>query len=115
MKRPEKKPRAYRTSSVEAGGKMADRPRSREEYHSWRWTQLSRAFRQSHPLCEQCKRRGVITPAQVVDHIIPAQICKDFWDQSNWQSLCRKCNTQKGNKDKRIIHQSCGGEGGQNL
>ena len=115
MLRPTKKERAYKPKRVEVGAKMEDRKRSRDEYHTWRWTKLSRAFRESHPLCEQCRRRGVITPAEVVDHIIPVEVCADFWDQTNWQSLCRKCNIEKGNKDKRMIHNARRGEGGSNL
>lgn len=93
----------HRTSDPEHH-KMEDRPRSRKEYHTARWTRESKLFRQKHPLCEMCKAKGIITPAEVVDHIIPVDICKDFWDKSNWQSLCRKCNIEKGNRDKALIH-----------
>lgn len=31
--------------------------------------------------------------ATVVDHIIPHRGNKDlFWDESNWQALCKKCH-----------------------
>ena len=85
--------------------KMEDRPRSDQRYHTARWTRESRAFRSEHPLCEECKKRGILTPSQVVDHIIPVAICADFWDQSNWQALCKRCNMAKGNRDKRLINQ----------
>lgn len=118
MMRPEKKNRAYKPMRVEVAP-MGNRPRSRDEYHTWRWTKLSRAFREAHPLCEECRRRGVITPAEVVDHIVPVEVCADFWDQSNWQSLCQKCNNEKGNRDKRLIQKARGrahkGVGGLNL
>ena len=39
-----------------------------------------------------------------MDHIIPFPLC-DFWDKTNWQSLCRKHNIEKGNKDKRLLHE----------
>nr|DAP90113.1 MAG TPA: HNH endonuclease [Caudoviricetes sp.] len=39
-----------------------------------------------------------------MDHIIPVAVCSDFWDKTNWQALCRKCNIEKGNKDKRLIN-----------
>lgn len=84
---------------------------SREEYHTGRWTRESRAFRESNPLCAECYDKGIITPTEVVDHIIPAAICDDFWDVSNWQPLCRQCNAEKGNRDKRLINEYRKGKG----
>lgn len=86
------------------GNKMENRPRSRDEYHSARWTRESRAFREAHPLCAECRRKGIITPSEVVDHIVPVSVCLDFWDKNNWQALCRKCNIEKGNRDKKLIN-----------
>ena len=39
------------------------------------------------------------------DHIVPYPVCGDFFDSTNWQSLCSKCNAEKGNKDKKIIQE----------
>ena len=86
------------------GKKMENRPRSREEYHSARWTRESKVFREKHPLCAICLEKGLLVPSEVVDHIIPVAVCSDFWDKTNWQALCRKCNIEKGNKDKRLIN-----------
>lgn len=72
-------------------------------YHTTRWTNLSRRWRLAHPLCEECKRKGVIRAADCVDHIVPVPICKDFFDESNLQSLCRECNNLKGQRDKAKI------------
>ena len=84
--------------------KMEDRPRSNDLYHTNRWTRESKAFRNEHPLCQECLKNGIYTPSEVVDHIIPVAVCDDFWDQSNWQALCRKCNIKKGNRDKKFIN-----------
>lgn len=92
LTRPWSRPREIRT-------KMEDRPVSDSRYHTRRWTRESAAFKASHPLCEECGRKGRITPAEVTDHIIPVGF-HDFWDQRNWQALCRKCNIVKGNQDK---------------
>ena len=81
------------------------RKRSDDPYHSWRWTRLSRAFRAEHPLCEECRRRGIIKAATVVDHVVPWPVCEDFFDRSNLQSLCEACNHDKGQRDKVIIRQ----------
>lgn len=93
LTRPWSHPREVRT-------KMEDRPVSDPLYHSRRWTRESAAFKVSYPLCAECNRRGRISPAEVTDHIIPVGF-HDFWDQNNWQSLCRKCNIIKGNRDKK--------------
>jgi 5-methylcytosine-specific restriction protein A len=42
-----------------------------------------------HPLCVYCMGMGKVTPATVVDHIIPHRGDMDlFWDEGNWQALC---------------------------
>lgn len=79
------------------------RPRSDDPYHTSRWTRLSRAFRAEHPLCAECLRKGIIKEAEVVDHIIPWPVCKDFYDRSNLQSLCAECNRLKGIRDRDTV------------
>lgn len=81
------------------------RDRSDDSYHTYRWTRLSRAFREQHPLCEECRKRGVIKPAEVVDHIVPWPVCEDFFDRANLQSLCGDCNNAKGQRDKKLIQE----------
>lgn len=103
MKRPEILKPSWVPSS-RTPQRMETRPRSMDEYHTARWTRESAAFRKDHPVCEECLRHGVIRRSEVVDHIVPAPVCEDFWDQSNWQALCRKCNIAKGNRDKKIIN-----------
>ena len=79
------------------------RERSADPYHTSRWTRLSRAWRMMHPLCEECKRNGIIKAGEVTDHIIPWPVCQDFYDESNLQTLCEECNHAKGQKDKKLI------------
>lgn len=82
------------------------RERSAKPYHSRRWTEFARAFLESHPLCEECKRKGIIKAAECVDHIDPWPICEDyFFDTRNLQALCNQCNIDKGNKDKKRIQE----------
>lgn len=57
----------------------------------------------SHPLCAECRRKGIIRQAEVVDHIVPWPICGDFFDTSNLQSLCEDCNREKGYRDRPLI------------
>lgn len=106
MNKPKANSRPWQVSKPGAPvKKMENRVRSRSEYHTYRWTKESKVFRESNPLCELCASRGIASPAEVVDHIIPIAVCNDFWDKSNWQSLCRKCNIEKGNRDKRLINE----------
>ena len=80
-----------------------ERERSADPYHTSRWTRLSRAWRMMHPLCEECKRNGIIKAGEVTDHIIPWPVCQDFYDETNLQTLCKDCNHAKGQKDKKLI------------
>jgi len=91
----------------QAAGRMAERPRSSDLYHTSRWTRLSRAYRAEHPLCAECLKAGVIKEAEVVDHKTPWPVCgtDGFFDRANLQSLCQTCNIAKGNTDKRIIRE----------
>lgn len=82
------------------------RERSAAPYHSRKWYNLSRAFLQDHPLCEECKKNGILKAAQCVDHIVPYPICKDyFFDRRNLQALCFDCNAKKGIKDRPKIQE----------
>ena len=89
--------------TVEADSGKYVREASADLYHTFRWAKLSRAFRDAHPLCEECRKRGVIKAAQVTDHIVPYPVCGDFFDVSNLQALCEDCNRAKGNRDKKLI------------
>ena len=61
-----------------------------------RWQRESKQFLQSHPLCVECVKLGRYTKATVVDHIVPHRGDQRlFWDQSNWQSLCKPLEHSK--------------------
>ncbi len=56
-----------------------------------RWRTARKRFLQTHPLCAECMKENSITPATVVDHIIPHRGDQSlFWDESNWQGLCER-------------------------
>jgi len=53
-----------------------------------------------NPLCVECKKQGKITPATVVDHIVPHKGDQEkFWDPNNHQSLCDTCHNRKTAKE----------------
>jgi 5-methylcytosine-specific restriction protein A len=61
-----------------------------------RWRKARALFLRQHPLCAECRRNGALTPATVVDHIIPHRgDLTLFWDQKNWQPLCKSCHDRK--------------------
>ena len=61
-----------------------------------RWRKARALFLSQHPLCAACEGKGRITPAQVVDHVIPHRGDKQlFWDRDNWQALCKPCHDAK--------------------
>ena len=90
---------------IEKGERYA-RERSADPYHTRRWHTLSKAFRAEHPLCEMCRKNGIIKPSTCVDHIEPWPICADrFYDRTNLQALCDDCNHLKGQQDKKKIQE----------
>ena len=41
-------------------------------------------------------KEGKLTPATVVDHIVPHRgDPRLFWDEKNWQPLCKECHDRK--------------------
>ena len=69
-------------------------------YNSSRWQGLRRYVLNKQPLCVECLKAGVVTPATVVDHIEPHKGNVDlFWDENNLQSLCKSCHDRKTAKE----------------
>ena len=61
-----------------------------------RWQAARRLFLRAHPLCVECLKHGILRPATVVDHIVPHRGDANlFWDEDNWQPLCKRCHDTK--------------------
>ena len=61
-----------------------------------RWHKAHSRFLKQHPLCAFCQAEGKIVLATVVDHIIPHRGDQRlFWDQTNWEALCKECHDKK--------------------
>ena len=61
-------------------------------------------FLKRHPWCIRCKAKGRLVPATVVDHITPHRgDAKLFWDEKNWQPLCKSCHDHKTMTEDRDI------------
>lgn len=63
-----------------------------------------------------CQKRGLIVPAEVVDHIVPHRLTeakrsgdkeaikkaqKLFWDRKNWQRLCKLCHDSDKQREEK--------------
>ena len=68
-------------------------------YNSKRWRSLRNYFIQMYPLCVNCKRKGEIKNARVVDHIVPINMGGSPIDIKNLQSLCDPCHNSKSAKE----------------
>ena len=67
-------------------------PDTNQRYgRAWRRTRLQ--YIQSHPLCEQCKREGRLTPAEEVHHIVPLADGGTN-DAGNLMALCKSCHSR---------------------
>ena len=61
-----------------------------------KWRRARKAYLRKDPLCIICREEGRLTPATVVDHIIPHRGDPGlFWDENNWQPLCKDCHDRK--------------------
>lgn len=71
-------------------------------YNNRRYRRLRSLFLQSNPLCIECKKNNKVVAAEVLDHIIPHRGNVElFWDENNWQSLCKTCHNAKSGRESK--------------
>lgn len=69
---------------------------AKEKGYDSRWRKARARYLKAHPLCVRCLREGKLVKATVVDHIVPHRGDKKlFWDENNWQALCKRCHDKK--------------------
>lgn len=80
--------------------------------YTYRWQKESKAYLIRNPLCENCLNEyDVIRAATEVDHIIPHKgDMKLFWDETNWQGLCKSCHSKKTAEEQRYSNGLVGSE-----
>ncbi|MCE5267221.1 MAG: HNH endonuclease [Planctomycetaceae bacterium] len=79
-------------------GAEYDRSRANAQQRGYNsvWQRKSKVYLREHPLCAECQRRGRVTVATCVDHIVPHRGDRRlFWDEANWQGLCAPCHSIK--------------------
>jgi len=70
---------------------MKNKPAWANWYGLARWKKLRRRHLSKDPLCLYCKKEGLITAANVVDHVTPHRGDPAlFWSEDNLQSLCKR-------------------------
>ena len=70
---------------------MADWP-----YNTTAWRKLRRAKLDKQPLCQPCRERGTLTPANTVDHNVPIAKGGDaFPPLDGLTSMCARCHNEK--------------------
>lgn len=76
-------------------------------YFTSKWKALRIAQLRKAPLCAFCLSQGVITQANIVDHIMPHKGKRElFYDDKNLQSLCKHCHDshkQRFEKSNKVI------------
>ena len=79
------------------------RRQQRQDCYSMKqWKELSKWYRQLHPICEMCAQRGDVTPSEHVHHILspfepnlPSEVkFERLLDVSNLMALCRDCHNE---------------------
>ena len=79
-------------------------------YNTKRWKDLRRLMVQEHPLCEDCLKRGVLTPTDEVHHLkspfrkglTPEEKERLAYDPNNLVCLCRSCHIKRHHNDDPI-------------
>jgi len=69
-------------------------------YNSYAWRKYRKIYLESHPVCVMCEAEGIVTPANVVDHIVPIRQGGDKFDEKNLQALCRRHHDVKSGRDR---------------
>jgi 5-methylcytosine-specific restriction enzyme A len=81
-------------------------------YRTKRWARRSRQQLRIAPLCCFCSEKGVVTPAQVADHIVPHKGNSDLFWFGALQSLCWPCHSStKSQIENKGYHNDIGADG----
>jgi 5-methylcytosine-specific restriction protein A len=74
----------------------ARRGSASERGYGHRWHKVRTAYLRQHPLCVPCEKAGRLTPANVVDHVVPHRGDQALmWDETNFRATCKRCHDQK--------------------
>ena len=77
-------------------------------YNTKRWKDLRLWMVQHHPLCEDCLKKGKITPTEEIHHILSpfSKNCtqeekeRRAFDEKNLVALCKDCHIKRHHQDE---------------
>ena len=75
---------------------------ARQRGYTRRWEKARARYLSAHPVCVECEAEGRPRTGNEVDHIIPHMgDQKLFWDEDNWQTLCKTHHSQKTVQERK--------------
>lgn len=81
-----------------------ERPNAETRGYGREWQKARQNFLKRHLWCVRCKEKGKFVLATVVDHIKPHRGDERlFWDEENWQPLCKSCHDHKTMTEDRNV------------
>ena len=87
------------------GAKRSEKYRKNEKlYNSAGWKSLRAKHRSEFPICASCLQRGIVTPTEHIDHVIPHRQDSDRFLVNLFQGLCAACHTQKTKLESQGIY-----------
>lgn len=80
----------------------------RKAYNTTEWRKLRETYMKQNPLCEECLKKGKVTPASSVHHLASpfktGEVNRTlFLDYNNLQSICHECHAEIHNKEQGHI------------
>lgn len=94
-----------RKVTQQASGSWRDGKTTTERGYGYRWQKARERYLRAHPLCRYCQREDRVTAASIVDHITAHQGDDTlFWNESNWQPLCKPCHDSVKAREERSGH-----------
>lgn len=106
----------YNQYCIEHGGRDVfnqkynkDRKSFNDMYNTRQWLSLRQIQLSKQPICIACQSQGIITPANVVDHLFPwSQISKEAFFINRFQSLCQTHHSEKTQLEQKGIYRAYG-------
>ena len=64
--------------------------------YNYRWQRFRLTFLQTHPLCAECRRQGIVTEATELHHLDGlGPLGARGYDENNLEQLCKTCHSRK--------------------
>lgn len=84
------RPPGYKSQEQRKADYDKTRGTAHQRGYNSRWRKRREGYLKENPLCVVCLKEYRPVPANIVDHVIPHKGNQTlFWDETNWQSLCK--------------------------